>query len=196
MSAKPMKLKVPYYSQRIDVRDPEWHANSCLVVSIKMIAEFLGVKNISADDWIKEGIAVGAWDGKFWRHNEVIRLFRNHGIFSYSQEFKTVDVDIKNGETKEGKNSELFVGKGIEKIAEKIDRGLPTVVSIYKYFTEKDRHHAIVIVGYEKEGNNIKGLYYHDPEMPEEKGGKDLFVEIEKFKIGWKKLAIFVDYFG
>jgi hypothetical protein len=50
-----------------------------------------------------------------------------------------------------------------------------------------------VIIGYEKDGVKIKGFYYHDPEMLEENGGKDLFVEMEKFKEGWKKLAIFMD---
>jgi hypothetical protein len=189
-----MKLKVPYYSQRTDVIDPEWKAHSCLVVCIKMVAEFLGEKIIPADDWLKEGTSVGAWDGKFWKHNEVIRLFRNHGISAYAQEFKTVDVDIKNGEMKAGGMSDLFLKKGIEKLAKKIDEGLPSIVSIYKYFTEKDRHHGIVIVGYDKnENGEMKGFYYHDPEMPEENGGENLFVEIDKFKLGWKRLVIFTE---
>jgi hypothetical protein len=158
-----------------------------------MVAEYLGVKVIPADNWIKEGIYIGAWDGKFWKHNEIIRLFRNHGIFAYSQEFKTVDVNIENGEMKVGAKSDLFLEKGVEKIVEKIDQNIPTIVSIYKYFTEKNRHHGIVIIGYEKKNNNIKGFYYHDPEIPDEKGGKDLFVELDVFKKGWKRLAIFAD---
>ena len=189
-----MKLNVPYYSQRTDVVDLEWKAHSCLVVSAKMIAEFLGAETIAADDWVKEGVYIGAWDGKFWKHDGIVRLLRNHRIFAYTQEFKSVDVDIKNGEMKIGENANLFVEKGIEKMIEKLDQGIPTIISIFKYFTEKDRHHGIVIVGYEKDGNSkIKGFYYHDPEMPEEKGGKDLFVELEKFKNGWKRLAIFSD---
>jgi hypothetical protein len=189
-----MKLKVPYYSQRTDVIDSEWHAHSCLVMCIKMVAEFLGTKVISADDWIKEGIYIGAWDGKFWKHNEVIRLFRNHGIFGYAQEFKTVDVDINNGEMKIGKMSDIFLENGIKKISDNLDKNIPIIVSIYKYFTEKNRHHGIVLIGYEKDKNNeLKGFYYHDPEMPDEKGGKDLFVEIGLFKKGWKRLAIFTE---
>ena len=39
----------------------------------------------------------------------------------------------------------------------------------------------------------IKGFYYHDPEAPNEQGGETLFVELDKFKKGWKNLAIFVD---
>jgi hypothetical protein len=188
-----MKLEVKYYSQRTDVIDPEWRAHSCLVICIKMIAEFLGANVIPADDWIKEGTLVGAWDGKYWKHNEIIRLLRNHGVSGYSQEFKSVDVDIKNGGMKVGKVSDLFFEKGTEKIAKNLDDGLPTVVSIYKYFTEKDRHHGIVIIGYEKKDNKIEGFYYHDPENLDEKGGKNLFVEIDKFKDGWKRLAIFTD---
>jgi hypothetical protein len=189
-----MKLNAKYYSQRTDVIDPEWRPRSCLVICVKMVAEFLVVKNIPADDWIKEGICVGAWNGKFWTHNEIVRLFRNHGISAYAQEFKTIDVNIQSGEMKIGKNSDLFLEKGIEKIAENIDEGLPIVVSIYKYFTEKDRHHAVVIIGYEKnENGKVAGFYYHDPEIPEEKGGENLFVELDKFKAGWKRLAIFTD---
>jgi len=191
-----MKLNVPYYSQRKDVTDPEWRSRSCLIVSAKMISEFLGAEIISADDWIKEGVYIGAWDGNYWRHDGIVKLLRNHGIFSYSQEFKTFDIDIKNGEAKSGKNSDLFLEKGIEKIVRSLDSGSSVMVSIYKYFTEKDRHHGIVIIGYEKdESGLLKGFYYHDPEMPEEKGGENLFVELEKFKLGWKRLAIFSDKF-
>ena len=197
-----MKLKVPYYSQRTDVIDTEWRAHSCLIVCAKMVAEFLGDKKMSADDWIKEGAYIGAYDGKFWKHDGVVRLLRNHGIFAYAQEFKTVDVDIKNlpvrgtqtgGEMSAGKKSDLFLEKGIEKIVAKLDEGIPSIVSIYKYFTEKDRHHGIVIIGYEKDGDNIKGFYYNDPEAPNEQGGEALFVELDKFKKGWKKLAILLE---
>ena len=189
-----MKLKVPYYSQRIDVFDQEWQPRSCLVMSAKMVAEFLGGEIIPADDWIKEGVYIGAWDGNYWKHNGIVRLLRNHGVFAYSQEFKTVDVNIENGKMNEGKNSDLFLKKGIEKIVNNLDLEIPTIVSIYKYFTEKDRHHAIVIVGYEKnEGGLLKGFYYHDPEMSEEKGGENLFVELDDFINGWKRLAIFSD---
>jgi hypothetical protein len=200
-----MKLNVPYYCQRADVKDFEWQPRSCLVVSAKMMAEFLGSEVLSSDEWIKEGVSIGAWDGNYWKHDGVVRLLRNHGIFSYSQEFKTSHVDIINKEVKEGKNSDLFLEKGIEKIVRSLDSEVPVIVSIYKYFTEKDRHHAIVITGYEKDENqeksaslevsNIKGFYYNDPEMPEEKGGKDLFVSLNDFKDGWKRLSIFSDKF-
>jgi hypothetical protein len=189
-----MKLNVPYYSQRTDVVEPEWRAHSCLVISAKMVAEFLGIKKIPADDWIKEGTYIGAYDGKFWKHEGVVRLLRNHGLFAYAQEFKTVDVDIKSGDMNESKLSEEFEQKGIEKIIKKLDEGIPSIVSIFKYFTEKDRHHAIVIIGFDMDAEGkVKGLYYHDPEMKEEGGGKDLYVEIDKFVNGWKKLAIFLE---
>jgi len=188
-----MKLNIPYYSQRTDVKDIEWQACSCLVLSIKMVSEFLGAENISADDLIKEGVCVGAWDGNYWKHDEVIRLLRNHGISAYAQEFKTVDVNIQNSEMNPGVRSEDLLKKGIEKIVNNLNGGLPTIVSIYKYFTEKDRHHAVVIIGYEKDGDIIKGFYYHDPESKEEKGGDNLSVELDIFKKGWKKLAIFVE---
>ena len=189
-----MKLKVPYYSQRVDVSDPEWHAHACLMVCVKIVAEFWGVKKISTDDWIKEGVYIGAWDGKFWKHEGVVRLFRNHGIFSYPQEFKTVDVNIKTGEMKVGSEADYFIEKGIDKIVGNLDQGLPTIVSINKFFTEKDTHHGVVITGYENDKDSgIKGFYYHDPEIDGDRGGKDLFVELDKFKSGWKKLAIFID---
>ena len=189
-----MKLNAPYYSQRVDVKDSEWHAHSCLIVCSKIVAEFLGAPKIPADDWIKEGVYIGAYDGKFWKHEGVVRLLRNHGIFAYPQEFKTVNVDIKNGEMGAGKKESLFLEKGIEKIAEKIDEKIPTIISIPKFFTENGTHHGVVIIGYEKDADSsIKGFYYHDPEIDGNKGGKDLFVDIEKFKKGWKRLAIFAE---
>jgi hypothetical protein len=192
-----MKLNVPYYSQRTDVIDTEWKSRSCLVVSAKMVAEFLGAKIVSADEWIKEGVCIGAWDGNYWKHEGIVRLLRNHGVFGYAQEFKTVDVNIGNGEMKAGVMSDLFLKNGIEKIIKSLDSGSPVIVSIYKYFTEKDRHHGIVIIGYEKDENNlVKGFYYHDPEAPEEKGGENLFVGLDEFKNGWKRLAIFSDIFN
>ena len=66
-----MKLQVPYYSQRTDVKDTEWQAHSCLIVCAKMVAEFLGDKKIPADDWIKEGTYIDAYDGKFYPLEEL-----------------------------------------------------------------------------------------------------------------------------
>jgi hypothetical protein len=188
-----MKLNIPYYSQRTDVKDQEWQPRSCLIMAVKMVAEFLGAEAISADDLIKEGMLIDAWDGKFWKHSEVIRLFRNHGISGYAQEFRAVDVDLETEEMKPAKEESLFLEKGLEKIVKNLDQNVPVIVSIYKYFTEKNRHHAVVIIGYEKEEGKLKGFYYHDPEAPDEKGGQNLFVELEAFKNGWKKLVIFAE---
>ena len=45
---------------------------------------------------------------------------------------------------------------------------------------------------FEKEGNYIKGFYYHDPE-DEQEPGENKFLDVDTFKRYWRKFAIFID---
>jgi hypothetical protein len=189
-----MKLNLKYYNQRKDVIDDEWKPKACLIVCVKMILDFLDNKEIPIDDLIKEGICIGAWDGKYWKHDGVVRILRNHGIMAYPQEFKSVFVDIKNSEMTQSKYADILFDKGLKKIVSSIDNECPVIVSIRLFFKKENTHHGVVIIGYEKNNDgSLKGFYYHDPEMNEVEEGKDLFVLIDDFKTGWKKLSIFVE---
>lgn len=188
-----MKLKLKYYSQRKDVLDEEWKSRSCLVVCAKMIIDYFSKENISIDDLIKEGICIGAWDGKYWKHDGIVRILRNHGIMAYPQEFKSVFVDIKNCEMIQSKFADIIFDKGIQKIVSSIDNDCPVIISTKIFFKKDNTHHGVVLTGYEKDGDKISGFYYHDPEIDGENGGENLFVPIKDFIDGWKRLSIFVE---
>jgi hypothetical protein len=50
----------------------------------------------------------------------------------------------------------------------------------------------MVIVGVEKNGEDIEGFYYNDPD-DENKKGNNCFVGVDTFRKHWRKFAIFVD---
>jgi hypothetical protein len=66
------------------------------------------------------------------------------------------------------------------------------MVSAIKKWSEENKYHMIVLVGFEKEAEEIKGFYYNDSDYKDEEG-KDLFVDIDTFKKYWRKMAIFVE---
>jgi hypothetical protein len=198
-------LNIPHYSQYSENIEKDWQERSCAIACLKMVFDFLNIKT-EAMDLIKEGLFISddlvkrgkpqeGYSKEFgWGHGVLVMILRNHGVLGYAQEFRAVDVDIKTGKMMASEKSEFLLNEGLKKIEKNIENNLPVIVSIYKYFTEKDRHHMITIIGYEK---NVKGefigFFYHDPELPKEQGGAELFIEINKFKSGWKKAAIFVD---
>ncbi len=197
-------LDIPHYSQFSEAIEKDWQGRSCAIVCLK---EILDSFNIEGDitEFIKEGIFVsgdlakkekaheGYSPSTGWGHGVLVMLLRNHGISAYSQEFRSVDVNLESGAMENSINSEKLFNEGIKKIEKNIEDNLPVIASIRKSFTEKDSHHMVVIVGYEKnDKGEFIGFFYNDPE-PKGMEGKELFVEMDKFRLGWKKFAIFVE---
>ena len=75
-----MKIKVPYYSQYLDVINPEWQSRACGIVCLKMLLESRGVQTPSLDEMIEQGNMIGAYGESGWKHNGLIALAYQYGI--------------------------------------------------------------------------------------------------------------------
>lgn len=187
-------LEVPYVSQYSLGRDSDGLSRACGAACVKMILDYHG-KSVDFLDLVKEGqTMIGAYiSGIGWSHAGLAALLRNHNVGAYAEEFRSILVDSKNREFLPSPFEAGHVERGIQKIAGKIiDWKQPVIISGVKNWKEKDKWHLMVITGVEKEGEEIKGFYYHDPD-DENKEGKNNFVDKETFRTYWRKFAIFID---
>ena len=188
-------LSVPFVSQYEIGRDSDGLSRACGAACVKMILDYRGIKNTKFLTIVREGqIMRGAYiSGIGWTHAGLAALLRNHNVGAYTEEFRSVDVDVKNQEFRPSEYEAGHVERGIQKIAGKIiDWKQPVIVSGVKRWQEKDKWHLMVIVGVEKEGDKILGFYYHDPD-DETEPGLSKFVDKDTFRTYWRKFAIFVD---
>ena len=170
-------LDIPYYSQYRDVKDEYWKPRACGILCLKMILDFLKIKINGTDDFIQNANEKKAYGENGWIHQ---------GLIDIAKDF---DVEMKRKEYKNDENDDLE--KGIEKIINSIEDDKPVLVSAIKKFSEKNKFHMVLLVGFEIENNELKGFYYNDPDY-ENNEGKNLFVDIEIFKKYWRRLVIFV----
>lgn len=187
-------LDVPYVSQYLIGRDSDGLSRACGAACVKMLLDYRG-QTTDFLSIVREGQTIkGAYiSGIGWSQVGLAALLRNHNVGAYGEEFRSVKVDATNREFLPSEFETGHVERGIQKIAGKIvDWQQPVIVSGIKDWKEKDKWHLMVIVGVEKEGTEIKGFYFHDPD-DENKDGKNNFVDKETFRTYWRKFAIFID---
>lgn len=187
-------LDVPYVSQYLIGRDSDGLSRACGAACVKMLLDYRG-QNVDFFSLLREGQTIkGAYiSGIGWAHVGLTALLRNHNVGAYAEEFRSIDVDTKNQEFRPSPYEAGHVERGIQKIAGKIlDWKHPVIVSGIKNWNEKDKWHDMVITGVEKEGDEIKGFFYHDPD-DENEPGDNRFVDKETFRRYWRKFAIFID---
>lgn len=159
------KLNVPYYSQQLDVLDPEWKWRSCGICALKMAMEFLGSKT-NLDELVKEGLAVGAYlNGIGWIHQGLVDIAKRHGFLnSFKKEWPIRQL----AEEKE---------KATEYLTESLNNNIPVLASVKSI----SGGHLVLLVGLEK-----KGFYIHDPDAHNREDGEFKFLNLSKFLEIWK----------
>ncbi len=130
---------------------------------------------LSPDELLDEAIALGAYGPSGWIHDQLVQLLNNHGVAAYRKEFK----------------QEGGLEEGIALFKKELSSGRPVFVSAIKGFTERDKFHSVLLIGYEEKDNELSGFYYHDPDN-ELSGSKECFVPIEVFRETWRRFAIFL----
>ncbi len=178
-----MKLNVPYYSQKIDVKDTEWKNRACGMICLKMILDFSDKDTPALDELIKIGVEIGAYGKSGWIHQGLINVATNLNLSIYRKEFKSNNPE----------ESQVLLNQGINELLESLENGKPVLVSAVKKFKEPDKFHMVLLVGFEGNKNNLKGFYYHDPDAETVESGKNLVVSIETFQKYWRKMAIFTN---
>ncbi len=176
-----MIIKVPYYSQYIDVVDKNWRPRACGVVCLKMLLGAQFVRTPSLDEMIRQGEAIGAYGPSGWTHD---------GLVSLARKFYT-KLSRAEWRQAEGKTSDELNDEGIAFLISELRTGYPLIVSAIKNFEEADKFHMVVLVGFEEEDGMVTGFYYHDSDAHHPKEGKNLFVSIDIFRTAWRRMAIF-----
>ncbi|HMO78925.1 MAG TPA: C39 family peptidase [Candidatus Paceibacterota bacterium] len=203
-------LQVPFVSQNSsDILD-DWKNRSCGIACIKMVLDYCHKNNLlispftkntfTVSELIEEGIAINSFEQKTgWSHFGLVRILRNHGVISYSQEFRSIHVivDKIDGITfSEGKNYPEIQIFGIKKIITSISSGKPVIVSVGPNFSNNKDNHLIVLTGFENTNpdNLLDGfLYFHDPDSRDSVEKINFKISISDFLKKWRKMAIFVD---
>lgn len=175
-----MKLKIPYYSQKIDVKNDEWKNRACGIVCLSMVLDFFDKNTLSLDELIELGVESGAYGKSGWIHKGLIDIADKFGVVLESREFKLSD------------NVETLREEGIKQITKALKEGTPVLVSVVKQFKYSDKFHMVVLVGFDGSEENLKGFYYHDPDADSAEEGENLFVPIETFRKQWRRMAIFI----
>jgi hypothetical protein len=186
-------LDVPYYSQYQNVLEDKWKPRACGMTCLKMVVKYFYPDNDeSIDAFIDEGVRIGGYNEHGWDHEALVRIFRNRGIFSYKEEFKSLLINSGKSAGIPSVYDSKMAKAGIKKMYKMLKINRPVVVSVGSGFDENKSSHLIVLTGYDLDDDgNVAGFLYNDPEA---KRGikKNIFVEVEKFERYWRKMAIFV----
>src|SRR3989344_2190699 len=81
----------PYYSQWLDVKNPDWQRRACGIAALKMAMDFLEnvrssslrhpTSKLDLDDLIKKGVALGAYKPDIgWVHDGLVLLAKEFGF--------------------------------------------------------------------------------------------------------------------
>lgn len=176
-----MKLIVPYYSQYLNVTDPEWQPRACGVVCLKMLLDSKHVQTPLLDEMIAQGDAIGAYGESGWKHDGLVALAKQYGVKLERAEWRQSDT----------KTSDELNEEGINTILRQLEIRSPVIVSAIKNFEIKNKFHMVLIVGAEIEEGIVKGFYYHDPDSYTETKGAYQFVPYGIFSTAWRRMAIF-----
>ncbi len=176
-----MKIKVPYYSQYLDVTDELWQPRACGVACLKMLLGSKGEQTPSLDEMIAQGCAIGAHGEYGWKHDGLVALAKQYGVKISRAEWRK----------SEEKTADELNDEGIQFLISELRAGYPVIVSVIKKFQEDDKFHMVVLTGIEEDCDVVTGFYYHDSDTQKKGEGENLFVPIDTFRAKWRKMAIF-----
>lgn len=176
-----MKIKVPYYSQYLDVTDEMWQPRACGVACLKMLLDSKGEHTPALDEMIAQGCAIGAHGEWGWKHDGLVALAKQYGVKIARAEWRQSDLATPDELNEDG----------IKFIISELRAGKPVIVSAVKKFQEDDKFHMVILTGLEERDDAITGFYYHDSDTTKSGEGENMFVPIEIFRAKWRRMAIF-----
>lgn len=161
-------MRIPRYSQFLDVRAPEWRSRACGIVATKMLIDALTPargKKIATDALIARGIAKGAYiNGIGWSHKGLASLARSCGFFS--------------------KNHDWFSLSPADALKKLESIGTPLLASVHKFFNPKNGGHIIVVT--KIQGNTV---FYLEP-ASRTRNTIARTTSLARFLKGWKRRVI------
>lgn len=176
-----MRIDVPYYSQWLDVADPDWQRRSCGIVALKMAMLALHSPrrsrdeegDMGLDELIKRGIELGAYKPNIgWVHEGLVFLAKKYG---FTDSFRKEWAADKSAD-------------GINFIVDNISQNIPVIASV----KSEAGGHLILLTGFEKTDGNLKNFYYNDPGAKSISEGKNKIISKDDFLKFWKGRIIVV----
>ncbi len=149
---------------------------------------------LSLDDLIKKGVGLGGYtEGVGWVHITLIQIARSYGFSGFRRKWVLGEKDLEwlkpesYSEEEINNHNQQLLEEGIYQIRESIKKGNPVIISAPKSFNPKNSGHLVVITGIKRDG-----FYLNDPDNPDRKVRKNIFVDLETFKKVWSRRAIFI----
>lgn len=178
-----------FCSQYRDIKNEDWKSRACSICCLWMGLKSLKEDfNLSPDELLEAGLYINAFvDPGFWKHDRLTVLAHNHGVPAYAEEFKSIPFGV------ETEYAESILNYGVNKIFNFLKNKEGVVIaSVPKDFQYFDKPHSVLFHSVLEE-NGKKYFVYNDSEKENEELGKNLKIDIEEFKIKWRRLAIFLN---
>lgn len=188
-SYKIMILKVPYYSQIKDTKNPDWKNKACGVTALKMVLDFYGAKNQSIDDLYQKGLDIGGYlEDVGWYHHSLALLAKQFGFRAITRSwnipkeslvhlkkrgFSPADIAIVNRQQLE---------EALFSLKNELDHQHPVILSVPKGLAKNSSGHLVVLTGYDE-----NSFILNDPF-----GGEGTKLDYNKFKNIWAKRAVII----
>lgn len=191
-------LDVPYLSQFDDVSDVNWQSVACGVTSLAMVLKYYGTE-VPIENLIEVGEEINSFSEKAggWYHNGLCEIARRYGFIAWRRKWRIGkrDLDYVKEEGWTDNDVEQYeiqtAAEGIFTLEKSILKGTPPIISADKDFENENSGHLVVVTGFEREGEELKGFYINDPKARGKKR-KDEFIYLKKFEEHWHKRGIFV----
>ena len=193
-----MKTEVPFYSQKWDLSQWQklgfesfedakyWEKSSCGILCLKMAIDgFLlaQAKTLSPSiaEYIKQGLEIGAYkDSVGWSHSGLARLAQVFGFSADSRELGVAELHEVLKQNFLPIVSIKWAFENHKTLKEKI------------LFWKKFGGHLALVVGFESEGEILKGFYVHHTSLRSEYNWQAKFLPLEKFEQGFTGRCIVI----
>src|SRR5258708_3057823 len=162
-----MKLAVPYYSQFVEISDPEWQNRACGMASLKMVLDFYVPKTPSLYHMVLRGKEEGGYTPSGWLHDYSLKVAGAYGFEAKREE-------------------KMEIESSLVRFKESLSRGEPVIVSIFRNFSEKTKFHQAVLTGFEEANEVLTGFFCNDPDAPDTTSRRDLWVPLQLFIENWR----------
>lgn len=188
-----MILKVPYYSQVRDTKNPKWKDKSCGIAALKMVLDYYSPTNLTIDDLYQKGLDLGGYkEGVGWYHHSLALLSKSLGYKAITRSWNIPKESLEHLQERGFSKEDIKIvnqqqmEEGIFSLKNELENGHPVVVSVNQGFGEHGQGHLVTLIGYDE-----IGFILNDP-YEEIRLGKEFKISFDDFKGSWIKRAILI----
>lgn len=189
-----MILKVPYYSQVRETKNPDWEDKSCGIAALKMVLDFYKPTQFSIDELFQKGLNLGGYKANVgWYHHCLALLAKSLGYKAVTRSWNIPKESLEHLTERGFSKDDIEIvenqqiEEGIFSLKNELDRGHPVIVSVTKGFGKHGEGHLVTLIGYDEEVFTLNDPY--EAIRP----GKEFKISFDDFKDTWAKRAILIE---